>query len=96
MPAYDAAGFDPPAPVARVTLRNPENGAVVAAVELLIDTGADITLLPRGAVEQTGSMPIGDQQYELLGFDGTRTSAPVVLLAEEYATRRARRLDGHR
>ena len=44
---YDAAHFDPPAPIARVTLRNPHDGATIADVPLLLDTGADITLLPR-------------------------------------------------
>lgn len=43
MPSYDAAYFDPPAPVARVTLRNPQSGATASAVLLLVDTGADIT-----------------------------------------------------
>jgi len=51
MPSYDASHFDPPAPVARVTLRHPHNGAMVSDVLLLLDTGADVTLLPRMAVE---------------------------------------------
>jgi hypothetical protein len=46
MPGYDASGFDPPAPVARVVLRNPHSGATVSDVLLLLDTGADVTLLP--------------------------------------------------
>jgi hypothetical protein len=46
MPSYDAAHFDPPAPVARVTLRNPHSGATVPDVPLLLDTGADITFCP--------------------------------------------------
>jgi len=54
MPSYDASHFDPPAPVAQVTLRNSHSGATVSDVRLLIDTGADITLLPRTAVEQLG------------------------------------------
>jgi hypothetical protein len=47
MPSYDAMHFDPPAPVAQVILRNPHSGATVSDVPLLVDTGADITLLPR-------------------------------------------------
>ena len=80
MPSYDASHFDPPAPVAHVTLRNPHNGATVPDVPLLLDTGADITLLPRTAVERLGVPPLADQQYELMGFDGSTSFAPVVML----------------
>ena len=79
MPAYDAAHFDPPAPVASVTLRNPASGAAVSEVILLVDTGADLTLLPRGAVERIGIAPLGEQ-YEVVGFDGHTSVAPVVVL----------------
>jgi predicted aspartyl protease len=54
MPSDDASYFDPPAPVARMTPRNPHSGATVSDVLLLLDTGADVTLLPRTAVEQLG------------------------------------------
>jgi hypothetical protein len=54
MPSYDASGFDPPAPVARMVLRNPHSGGTVSDVPLLLDTGADVTLLPRTAVERLG------------------------------------------
>ncbi len=75
MPIYDASNFDPPAPVALVTLRNPHSGAVVSDVALLLDTGADITLLPRSAVEQIGVSLLGGERYELVGFDGSRSFA---------------------
>ena len=80
MPSYDAAHFDPPAPAARVTLRNPHSGAPVPDVLLLLDTGADITLLPRTAVESLGIPLLAGQQYELMGFDGSKSFAPVVML----------------
>jgi hypothetical protein len=80
MPSYDASHFDPPAPVARVTLRNPHSGATVSDVLLLLDTGADITLLPRTAVEPLGIPLLASQQYELMGFDGSKSFAPVVML----------------
>jgi len=80
MPSYDASHFEPPAPVARVMLRNPHSGATVSDVLLLVDTGADITLLPRTAVEQLGVPLLPGQQYELLGFDGSKSFAPVVML----------------
>jgi predicted aspartyl protease len=80
MPSYDASHFDPPAPVARVTLRNPQSGATVSEVPLLLDTGADVTLLPRTTVEQLGVPLLAGQRYELRGFDGSRSFAPVAIL----------------
>lgn len=80
MPNYDASHFDPPAAVARVTLRNPHNGAMVSDVLLLLDTGADVTLLPRMAVERLGVPLLANQRYELMGFDGSKSFAPVVML----------------
>ena len=80
MPSYDASHFDPPAPVAQVRLRNLHSGATVSDVLLLMDTGADITLLPRTAVEQLGVSLLAGQQYELMGFDGSKSFAPVVML----------------
>ena len=38
---YDAVWCAPPAPLARVRLRNPETGAEVIEVSMLLDTGAD-------------------------------------------------------
>ena len=52
MQAYDAATYDPPAPLAKVTLRNASTAAIVSDVLMLLDTGADVTLLPRAFVEQ--------------------------------------------
>ncbi|WP_089934986.1 aspartyl protease family protein [Candidatus Entotheonella palauensis] len=80
MTSYDTSHFDPPAPVAHVTLRNPQNGATVSDVVLLLDTGSDITLLPSSTVEQLGVSPLTDQSYDLMGFDGTRSSASIVIL----------------
>lgn len=80
MPSYDGANFDPPAPVAEVVLRNPESGTNVPGVLLLVDTGADVTLLPRRAVEQLGVSPLADQRYELMAFDGSKSFASVVIL----------------
>lgn len=51
MPEYDAENFEPPAPVAYVTLRNPVTGVLLSDVPMLIDTGADATLVPVSAIE---------------------------------------------
>jgi hypothetical protein len=74
--AYNTSHFDPPAPVARVMLRSPDGAGTVPDVLLLLDTGADVTLLPRAAVERLGIPVQVDQSYELMGFDGARSVAP--------------------
>jgi Aspartyl protease len=77
MPSYDALRYTPPAPVAQVTLRA-TSGATVSDVLLLIDTGADTTLLPSDAIRRLGITPDPALQYELLGFDGTRCTTQAV------------------
>ena len=80
MPAYDAILFDPPAPLASVALRNPENRALLTDVPMLLDTGADVTLIPQALIDQLGIAVEPDTRYELMGFDGTVSLAPVVQL----------------
>ena len=80
MPKYNASHHSPPAPIAQVILHDPESGVSSSDVFLLIDTGADTTLLPRAAAEQIGLKPIPGVQFEMEGFDGTRSVAPVVQL----------------
>ena len=80
MPAYDTSHFDPPAPLAQVTLRNPERNTELADVAMLLDSGADVTLVPRSAVQMLG-VDIGlEASYELMGFDGNISVAPAVEL----------------
>ena len=69
MPKYDGESFDPPAPVAYVTLRNPATGVSLSEVPMLIDTGADVTLLPRQYVDELNIEPEEDKVYEVQGFD---------------------------
>ena len=57
MPQYDSLRYDPPAPVANMALRDMNSGASVSDVFLLLDTGADVTLLPRTAVRRLGVSP---------------------------------------
>ncbi|MEO8495094.1 MAG: hypothetical protein ABI614_08490 [Planctomycetota bacterium] len=75
MPAYDGQSFQPPAAVASVSLRNPQSSRAVDDVKLLIDSGADVTLLPKAAIESLALELDPDAQYELAGFDGKRSMA---------------------
>jgi len=79
MPRYDGNRFEPPAPVARVNLRNPSGGQVVEVL-MLLDSGADVTPLPRRAVESLGVPVDNGRRYWLIGFDGTATLSSVVRL----------------
>jgi predicted aspartyl protease len=76
MQAYDAARFDPPAPVALVMVKSEQLGVEIRDVPMLIDTGADVSLLPRSLVSSLVSP--NATQYELEGFDGTRSTSPSV------------------
>jgi predicted aspartyl protease len=77
MPAYDDSHYQPPAPVAYVTLRNGVTGGVVPNIPMLLDTGADVTLVPRTALDQLGIEVISNTTYELIGFDGNKSLAQV-------------------
>ena len=87
MPNYDAVRFDPPAPVAQVVIRNPERGNTVSGVSMLLDSGADVTLVPQGAASFLGVLPAADQVYELMGFDGTVSRASAARLEMVFLNR---------
>jgi hypothetical protein len=80
MPAYDEILFKPAAPMALVTLRDRNNGSTLPDVPMLIDTGADVTLLPLASVGQLGALIDFSAEYELVGFDGGRSIAQSVKL----------------
>lgn len=77
MPTYDSTRFDPPAPLAAVVLRNPDTGATLSGVPMLMDSGADVSLVPQAAVDRLGIAVNSDIQYELTGFNGVASVAPV-------------------
>jgi hypothetical protein len=66
MHAYDAARFDPPAPVVIVTVKSAQLGLAIDDVPMLLDTGADVSLLPRSHVARLASPDA--EQCELIAF----------------------------
>ncbi len=80
MGAYDASRFSPPAPVANVEIRDPKSGKSVPNVLMLLDSGADITLVSAAAVNRLQISQEASELFELVGFDGTRSTAPAVEL----------------
>ncbi len=87
MPAYDSEQFQPPAPVAHVTLRSPETGVVLTGIPMLLDTGADVTLVPQTAVDALRVSTVGSDHFQVMGFDGTVSAAPAVRLELTFARR---------
>jgi hypothetical protein len=80
MPTYDDTLFDPPAPLAKVTLRSLQSGKSVPDVPMLLDSGADVTLVPQAIIDQLGAEAIPDVSYEVTGFDGNTGFISVVQL----------------
>lgn len=80
MPTYDTAWFEPPAPLARVSLHNPDNNAALSDVPMLLDSGADVSLIPQNAVSHLGLELASDKGYELVGFAGGVSFAQAVTL----------------
>lgn len=82
---YDDRHYQPPAPVATLTLRTIDGTNItVANVVALVDTGADVTLLPRWAIEQLGLQPKVDDSVQLAWFDGSTHSAESVELEVSF------------
>jgi predicted aspartyl protease len=77
MPDYDSTLFTPPAPVALVTLRNPESGMMKVGVTMLLDTGADVTVLPQGVADELG-LNYSSSSYEVIGFEDRSSLARAV------------------
>ncbi len=86
MPGYDADLFTPPAPVARVTLRGSDRSEMVADVPMLLDTGADVTMVPRAAAEKL-TLRDSDESFKLVGFDGSSSQATAVDLELVFSGR---------
>jgi hypothetical protein len=78
MPDYDGRQFDPPAPLARLTVRTLDRARSVSDVAMLIDSGADVTLIPQGCAESLGLVGEIEVGYCLRGLGGSPIAAKVV------------------
>lgn len=78
MTPYDV-GSVPPAPLARASLRTPDGRKAVTDVVMLMDTGADLSLVPSAVVDFLG-LTAEAIAVPLEGFDGTRSVAHPVQL----------------
>ena len=78
MPEYDGNLFNPPAPVAYVTLQNPDNNIEIENVPMLIDTGSDATLIPQFVVKNLQLDLSNTKTYETEAFNGAISQSSVV------------------
>jgi hypothetical protein len=85
--AQKVTQYDPPAPLARVSLRNTSGGQVLRDVPMLLDWGADVTLVPRQAADSVQAPVAAGKTYELEGFEGSRSFAPAARLEIDFAGR---------
>lgn len=70
MPSYDRVGFDPPAPTAQVVFQVTDSESSVPDVSMLIDTGADISVVPLWVINALELDPISGTAYDTTAFDG--------------------------
>ena len=70
MPTYDGERYSPAAAVATVSVRDLASGATVDEVSMLLDSGADISALPKTVVDAL-ALPVGDRAYEVMAYDNS-------------------------
>src|SRR5262249_31157487 len=85
----DDSRFIPPAPAARVSLRHPDHADHMADVWMLIDSGADVSLLPGSAASALGIASMSER-YQLEAFDGTIRESEAVRADLLFLRRRFR------
>lgn len=71
--SYDA-GFTPPAPVVDLVVSAPGAGKSMQ-LRGLIDSGADLTVLPQNVIAETGLQYVDEMLVE--GFDGVPSVRPI-------------------
>lgn len=76
MQVYDTGRFDPPAPLALVIVKSRRLDIVLHDVPMLLDTGADVSLLHSSRVAPLLSPHA--RQYELEAFYGRKSTAPAL------------------
>jgi hypothetical protein len=71
--------YHPAAPVAEIIIRSVNSETPSMKVSMLVDTGSDVTLIPRSACHEIG-IKVEDRSLELIGFDGSKSKAFYVFL----------------
>ena len=79
MHAYDATNFSPPAPIATVDFVDFETRRVVNDVLMLLDTGADVSVVPKAIVDALGSVITVDAAETVSIIGGTSSTGAAQL-----------------
>lgn len=66
--SYDQRNFNPPAPVMEVSLSMPSMQSVILKSQALLDSGADITVIPESIVQQLQLRYV--DEITASGYDG--------------------------
>ena len=86
MPAYNSLDFDPPAPVALVSFANLENGQALDNVRMLLDSGADASVVPQQVVHGLGAAEHATA-YEIEHLEGSVATLSSVRLQMKWMGR---------
>jgi predicted aspartyl protease len=85
MPAYESEGFDPAAPLARAVVAGA--GRTTVDIRMLLDTGADISVIPRAIADELG-VAVRRSGILLQAYDGNQTPALVADVSVEVGSYR--------
>ena len=72
----------------RVKLRDVETGVTISFVAMMLDTGSDVTLVPRSAVTRLGVSVDEDKLFAVRGFDEQERRCPSARLELVFLRRR--------
>ncbi len=81
---------NPPAPIANLILRNIETLESIRNVPMLLDTGSEITLLPRICCDEIGVKVSETEYLELVGFNNATSFAYYTRLDLIFLNKRIR------
>jgi hypothetical protein len=87
MPAYEGQRFSPPAAVATVRVMNLDTASTLTDVAMLIDSGADVSVLPK-RVSEALSLPQAESGFEVMAFDNTVRDCVAVVAAIAFMGKR--------
>ena len=74
--------------MAQVCFRNIASGAVAQDVPMLMDTGADASIVPMSVVTSLKNPLIADRQLEVQSFDDTLSRMSLTVLEIEFCSRK--------
>ena len=83
-----SSSYDPPAVLAKVALKKVEGGERLRDVKMLVDTGSDITLLPKSDLLKLHFDPDKVETVSLIAFDGSIVQSETYFLQIDFLGQR--------